>query len=1036
MYTIIQKLTEIAEKYPKNKAVVDAKGWYSYERLETISDVLAQTIINRADEMGICIPELIVNSKSGIRIAVIFPRVKEYVVASIGTIKSGCVIVPIDPTYPTERIQNILEDGYCQLIVTTKDVLQDLRGRTENDFLTGLGYGDKQLIVMEDILEMSPKDAQVPVFDLSCNENEGIIIFTSGSTGKPKGVIQSQSAFTCCEGGYCVPGGVHSDNTWACMPSFTFLAHLTDIYRPLTVGGSVYIINEEELMDIRLLHDVLVKNKIDYMFMPPKLADTMLSTFDDLPMKAIICAGEKLRHKPKTDVLLIDIYASSEFGGALSRIVKDDDEDTLLGYLMEGCNGFLLDENGNRITEPNVVGEFCVTGPTLFLGYNNMPELTAEKFVECPFIKGERMIKSGDLMAMREDGAFMYHGRCDSMVKLNGYRVELGEVETVLSKHEKIDELACVLKKVNGGDNLCLYYATTDGNPIDEAELKEFGAKNLAHYMIPSIFVHMDKLPRNANGKLDRKNFPEPVKTVKDYVAPSTPTETKIQAIVADVLCLTPEEVSVTTELVSLGMNSLLTMQVIVEISDKMGLDISMKDMLSMGNIRMISDLIDSGALHESVSFKAHPVQKMYPATSGLTIYMNDELKYGKTLGFISIVRIEGAKMERMLPALKTFFDAHPSAKVKTKIVDGKYYMMRDDATEMPITTYKVDHEVDNLWVTKKCQRDSKVIDCDILGYTLIETPTYGYLGVVGSHACIDGYSDNLLISEFCTAMAGGKLTPEPYTIFDYALDEEAYYKSAQFAEDEQYYKDLIGDKVETVIPYDDDSEQEHSYGGFVYINLNRKAYDNYCKANGVQQNSLYAALYLQALAQITGNSYAMTSSLHNNRGAYGLQSIMNLTLRTYPIVTENIISLDDPDFADKMRSEIRLIQDQIARSMGFHFYEYYGSKGLGVKSPNFKQKSVFLYYVGMMSSLSEKGKEESSQQESNKLGYKVEFVRPAYENQNEFEVYDLLGSHMSEGDADNYLIDIIYNRCRYHAETIQKLIDIMQAYFNKLVNL
>ena len=240
METIIQQLVKISARYPKYKAVADAQGWYSYERLNT-SDVLARDIIERADKKGVCLPERIIDGENGLRIAVIMPRVKEYLVCCIGVLKAGCSIVPIDPTYPTERITNILEDVGCSGIVTCQSVLGELRSREDGDFLQALGFDDSNISVMEDILEQSPADAQVALFDLSVLDNEGLVIYTSGSTGKPKGVIQSQNIFV--DEGYRIAGEVLPGQRWACMASFTFLASLTDLFCPLLFGGSAYIIN-------------------------------------------------------------------------------------------------------------------------------------------------------------------------------------------------------------------------------------------------------------------------------------------------------------------------------------------------------------------------------------------------------------------------------------------------------------------------------------------------------------------------------------------------------------------------------------------------------------------------------------------------------------------------------------------------------------------------------------------------------------------------------------------------------------------------
>lgn len=1029
MDTIIQQFVKSAYKYPKNKAIADINGWYSYERVETITDVMAQVIVRRSERKGVIIPERIVYGQKCPRIAVILPRTKDFLVACIGVLKSGCPIVPIEPEYPSDRIVAILSDSECQQIITTSEVMGELRSRQGEDFIAKMGYDDDSISLIEDIIALAPSKVHVSMFDLSQNENEGLIFYTSGSTGQPKGVVHKMSIFVHMSEMYDYHNDLIPNNKWACMTRFTFMASIFDLYTPLTVGGSVYIANEQECQDIRLLNNLITENGIDYIFMPPKLVATMLSIFGGMGMKSIITGGEKLMNLPETNVKVIEVYGMSEIGAVIFNEAKHGSTSLEIGELLPERTAFLIDESGERIDKPGIVGEFCIVSDTLAIGYNNMPELTAERFVDCPFMPGQRMLKSGDLMAYTPEGKFVFHGRSDYMVKVNGFRVELGEVESVLSKHEHITELACMLKTVNGGDNLCLYYCTDNGKHLDESELKMFGEQKLAQYMVPSIYIHLDKLPRNANGKIDRMNLPDPVVEQSHYVAPTTPTEEKLQAIIANVLQIPENKVSTTANLISLGLNSMLCMQVIIKVTDIFRVNLSMKLLYEMGNIQMIGDLIDSGSLKTSTQLRVHPKKKSYPAPKGMLGYMKAMSEGYNTLCVMSMHRIEGMTISRMLPALRRVIDAHPSIKLKAgfnKKHEGVIY--RNDALEMPIETIKMDSEPTNEWIIQNIGAQEFGLNKFMVVYTLIETPHNGYLACKGSHAILDGSALYMQFQEFCTILAGGQIEAEKYTIFDYALDEDEFYKSKRYEEDEKYYKKLVGRKVETMIPFDDNPEVEGWLEASEYVEMDRYAVDRYCTKNKVQKNSFFATIFMQALAKTAKKKYVMTSSSHSNRLSGELAHMLSLTMRNYPVVTDNIISLNTPAFHQRMAAEMRAIQHQVARATDCRFYDYYSIVGLGSKSKNATGKSAFLYYVGLTDKIT------NPEEQRRLLGCNVDFIDPCTEDF-EQKAFNALCLHMESDGPDKYKVTIRYNHTCYHTATIRKFAKIFSDYYKKVIN-
>ena len=1020
MDTIIQNIVNTAYKYPKRKAVADADGWYSYERLETITDQMGMTLIRRASYKGISLAQRIIDGEGGLRVGVIMPRTKDFMIATIGTLKAGCAYVPMEPSYPNDRIKTIIEDSECFQVITTGEVLANLRARGDFD------YPDEMFILMEDVLFMSPANAHVSNFDFSMNENEGLILYTSGSTGTPKGVIHNMSIINHMAEIHPSMVPFTSDSVTGNMAGFTFIASLVDLFVPLIYGGTLYIFNEEERLDLRRLHDAIVENHIDCMFMPPKLVVTLLNTYKDIPLKLIVCGGEKLMNLPATQVKVAEVYGASETGMAVGRIVKKTRNEFLLGSPFGEAKVYIVDEEGQQITEPEVKGECCISSPLLASGYNKLPDQTSEKFVNNPFEPSIRMYKTGDLMCWTKDGELEFHGRKDYMVKVNGFRVELGEIENVMSKHEALMDVACVLKTVNGADNLCFYYTLAPGATVTDETLKAFAQVKLAHYMVPSIYVHLDVMPRNANNKIDRLHLPEPVATVAyEYVAPETPVEEQLQKIFAKILGIS--ELSVTTNLRSEGLDSMLTMQAIVIISAQMGIDLDLPTIFQLQTIRALAQLIDSGKAKTKSLFKVHDKTDVYPAPRGMVNYMSAHVKGYPTLYIANVLRIENGKLSEMEPALQAVATAHPSMKVVGDKVGRKFVIYRDDEKPLPVLTKTIDFEPDASWLVENCFRPAQIVGGYLINFALVETPFNGYFICQGSHAVMDGSGLKLLNKEFCSALAGACLEPEKYTIFDYALDEQRYYRSKAKRDDENYYRQLTEGLLENILPFDPDPEVEENIEARYSFLVDQYPVDKYCQQHNIRQNSFFGSAYMQAFGKLGGWDSVMVSSLQSNRGCSELANIMNLTMRNYPLVSPKTVPLESPNFQEEMLADMENLEKQVNHALKMNFYDYYSSSGLGDKSPNNYNKSTYLYYVGLTDKL------YNPLEETNMLGRQVSFVPPVLKGSKKM-ANDCLCVHVNQGPTGKYEVVLVYTQCYYHKETMQRLAQYMQDYIKKLV--
>lgn len=562
MKTLSEVILESAKKYPENVGLRDKNGSYTYSEINKKSNILANYFISQG----------IINR----RIAISLPKGKDLVVAILGIIKAGCSYVPLDPEYPDERIRDIyLDSGFAKVIT--------LKGVMKADFSKdGIGFSEDTLLYYNEIIDNNGDDTDVNKADL---DGECVIFFTSGSTGKPKGVIHSNRLFDL--EGMCKYLDIKDEGLRFANPArFTFVAS-TLLYLSMATGGSYYVMAEDEVVNLERIKEVIDIYSINAMFMPPKLANSLLSTYKDLKLDFICMGGEKIQKIPNTNIRLVNIYGATEAGTMLINDVHFGDKDGTMGICpYENSEILLVDDDNKIITEKNVIGEFCLVSPTVAMGYCNLPELTSKKFVKVPDGSDRIMFKTADLMAYDDNGTLIFHGRKDYMVKLNGYRIELGEVETVMARHEAVKEAVCAVKSINGGDNLVCYYVKKPNYEINDVILRQYAVDHLPHYMVPSIWIAMDKLPTNANGKFDRLSLPEPKITVgHEIVKPDSPEEALYLKIARKIL---PDvEFGVTDDLEGLGLNSLLCIQYVSELNE-LGVKVSVGDVMRYRNIRAL----------------------------------------------------------------------------------------------------------------------------------------------------------------------------------------------------------------------------------------------------------------------------------------------------------------------------------------------------------------------------------------------------------------------------------------------------------------
>lgn len=545
--TVPGRFAEIRATCPEAEAVRGPDGGLSYAELDAASDRLAQRV-------------RVVGAGHGTTVGVCLDRSASLVVALLGVLKTGAAYLPLDPTWPVERIELVLNDAGCTAVVTARNLLARLPG--------GL---PALLCVDDDGSEVCGAGAQQPL-DGPDPADPAYVIYTSGSTGLPKGVVVRHESLSNLLTAMAAEPGLGPGQTMVGVTTPAFDLSVPDLFLPLVTGARLVLAEPGETVDGVRLAELLDRVGADLLQATPSTWRLLLdSGWRGRPGMRAVIGGEAVPAPLAARVAsrtggLWNFYGPTE-GTVWSTAARLDvvdgpgiDEPVSIGRPLPGVEVAVLDR-ADRLVPIGIPGELLIGGVGVATGYHARPELTGRRFVRLPGRDGRRMYRSGDLARWRPDGWLEFLGRIDHQVKLRGHRIELGEVEAALRAAPGIRD-AVVLLRGDGPDSRLVAYVVGPAE-TDSARLRGALSRRLPAYMVPTAYVVLDALPRTPNGKLDRAALPGPAPVVAEgrrYVAPRTPVETAVATVWAEVLGV--ERVGVHDDFFDLGGHSLLVLRV------------------------------------------------------------------------------------------------------------------------------------------------------------------------------------------------------------------------------------------------------------------------------------------------------------------------------------------------------------------------------------------------------------------------------------------------------------------------------------------
>ena len=548
----------------------------------------------RANRLAHCLRHLGIGPED--RVAVCLERSPALVIALLGVLKSGGAYIPLDPSYPADRLTYVLEDSRAAVLVTQSSLVSTLPNHSARTLTL-------------DAVDLAHENVGDPV-PLAVPENPAYVIYTSGSTGRPKGVVVRQGAAVNFLASMARQPGVGPDDVLLAVTTISFDIAVLELFLPLSVGGRIDLADRETVADGARLMERIESSGATVMQATPATWRLLLETgWQGRPGLKVLCGGEALPPDLARELFgrvgsLWNVYGPTEttVWSSVHQVALQDLESgrpVPLGGPIANTEVYLLDrfEHGLEPMPDGVPGELYIGGEGLARGYFGRPDLTAERFVPDRFSgrPGVRLYRTGDLVRRRpRDGALEFLGRADFQVKIRGFRIELGEVETVLSTYPGIRGCVAVVRDDRPGDRRLVAYLVADDAPRPR-ELRAFLVQRLPEYMVPSDFVALERLPLTPSGKVDRRALPslDPTRVEDEvtYVAPRTPAEEVLAGIWAEVLGV--ERVGVGDDFFNLGGHSLSAARVLSRVRNAFAIELPLSLMFDKRTLEGMASAVD-----------------------------------------------------------------------------------------------------------------------------------------------------------------------------------------------------------------------------------------------------------------------------------------------------------------------------------------------------------------------------------------------------------------------------------------------------------
>ena len=934
--TIVSLFERQAQLTPQNIAVVYKDRQYTYAEVDAISSRIAAFVLSKG-------------LKQEDVVSVLIPRCEWMAIVSLGVLKAGCAYQPLDPTYPKERLNFMMQDAGAKLLIADEQL------RPIVDEYQG------EVMLTKDI-------PQLPLSQITNTQHPSpntlfILLYTSGSTGVPKGCQLTHANLVAFCNWYQRFYSLKPEHKVAAYASYGFDACMMDMYPALTCGASVHIIPEEIRLDLIALNDYFEQNHITHSFMTTQVGYQFATSIENYSLLYLSTGGEKLASlTPPTGYKFYNVYGPTECTIFTTiYCVERKMKEIPIGKSLDNMRLYVADAQGHRLPI-GAAGELWVSGPQVSRGYLNRPEKTAEVYITNPFTSDEKYqhtYRTGDIVRFLPDGNIQFVGRRDGQVKIRGFRIELKEVESIIREFPGIKDATVQAFDEDGGGKFIAAYVVSD-QPVDIEALNQFILDEKPPYMVPAVTMQIDAIPLNQNQKVNKRALPKPEKkaaVVEESNVPMNVLEKELHEMIAGIVNTT--DFGITTVLGYAGLTSISAIKLAVQVNKRYGVALDSKSLVKSGTLQSIENEILAAMLNgqsatqqkaekDSSLSTLHSSLKSVPLSYAQTgVYFECLKNPTSTIYNIPYLLTypAGTDADRLAKCVKQVVGQHPELSVHFT-TEGDTIVQTTEGSvpvEIPFSVMKKEEldEYKNEFV-----RPFNLQKAPLYRFEIVKTDDTVHLLMDIHHLVFDGGSADLLIRQIGTALEGKSVEKETYTYLDFVCDQQKAEESEAFKAAQQFF----AEKLQTCegaseIPADLPNTDNQGFIGEAICPTDYEKAAAFCRQQEITPAHLFLAATSYVVSRYTNNREVYLSTISSGRSNLKIADTVGMFVNTLALG----LKIDDVTVAEYLH-QVSDTFDETLRHEDYPFARIATDYG-------FHPAIAYAYQVGVLSEYKVNGK-------------------------------------------------------------------------------
>jgi amino acid adenylation domain-containing protein len=929
--TIVSLFRRQVKATPENTAVVYKDKRFTYAEVDEISNRIAGYISAK----GLGAEDVV---------SVLIPRCEWMAIASLGVLKAGCAYQPLDPTYPKERLNFMMQDACAKLLIADEEL------RSIVDEYKGEVLLTKDLLALPAVTVLPDEPKPSSLF---------ILLYTSGSTGVPKGCQLTHSNLVCFCHWYQRFYGLQSAHKVAAYASYGFDACMMDMYPALTCGAAVYIVPEELRLDLIALNDYFEQNQITHSFMTTQVGYQFASNIENHSLKFLSTGGEKLASlTPPTGFDFYNVYGPTETTVLITRYHVDRKmKDIPIGKAIDNVHLYVVDPQGHRLPV-GAAGELWVSGPQVSRGYLNRPEKTAEVYIANPFTDDEkyaRVYRTGDIVRYLPSGDIQFVGRRDGQVKIRGFRIELKEVEAIIREFPGIKDATVQAFEEEGGSGgkFIAAYIVSDSQ-IDIEALNNFILDQKPPYMVPAVTMQIEAIPLNQNQKVNKRALPKPEKkaaVVEESNVPMNVLEEELHEMIAGIV--NTKDFGITTVLGYAGLTSISAIKLAVQMNKRFGVILDSKSLVKNGTLQSIENeilksMMAGNAVNTEVSAPKAEAPSSVPLSYAQTgVYFECLKNPTSTIYNIPYLLSYPASIEaeKLADTVKQVVEAHPELSIHfTTEGDTIVQTLADSVPVEVLITEMSDSQLATF--KNDFVHPFNLQKAPLYRFEVVKTESGVHLLMDVHHLVFDGGSADLLIRQIGSALEGTTVEKETYSYLDFVSDQQKAEETETFKAAQQFF----AEKLQTCegaseIPADLPKTDQQGFIGEAVCPTDHDKAATFCRQNDITPAHLFLAATSYVVSRYTNNREVYLCTVSSGRSNLKIADTVGMFVNTLALG----LNIDDVTVSEYLK-QVSETFDETLRHEDYPFARIATDFGL-------IPAIAYAYQVGVLSEYTVGGK-------------------------------------------------------------------------------